>query len=168
MFKKENVPKKGIKLYKTKIIPITRKYWVKLFLSIFDTEEILHIYINKIIIPPRYKTTIVYINQFMFIIKNLILTTIDLITNIKQEIKSDLEKETKKIETKKTVFHKNIIYYNVVLKAQQICANPSLHGRIDFHAKFINLSYWYRGKVARIHIIKKIIIIDKIRTTIVQ
>ena len=104
----------------------------------------------------------------MFIIKKLILTTIDLITNIKQETNNELEKERKKIETKKIVFHKNIFYYNTVLKAQQICANPRLQGRIDFHAKFINLSYWYRGKVVRIHIIKKIIIIENIKTLIVQ
>ena len=96
-------------LYNNKAVLITIKYLVILFLSIFDTEEILHIYINKIIIPPKYNTTIVYINQFMFIIKKLILTTIDLITNIKQETKSELEKERKKIETKKTVFHKNIV-----------------------------------------------------------
>ena len=80
-------------------------------------------------------------SQFKFIIKNLILTTIDLKTNIKQEINKDLEKVIKKNEIKKTVFHKNIIRYLIALIAQQIWANPSLQGRMDFQAKFISLSY---------------------------
>lgn len=125
-------------------------------------------YINKIIIPPRYRIIIVYISQFKFIIKNLILTTIDLKTNIKQEINKDLEKVIKKNEIKKTVFHKNIIYYPIALIAQQIWANPSLQGRMDFQAKFISLSYWYRGKVARSQITRKITIIDIERTESLQ
>lgn len=85
----------------------------------------------------------VYISQFKFILKNLTLTTTDLITNIRQDINKELEKDRNKTATKKTVFHKNI--YKVVLRAQQICDSPNLHGKRDFHAKFINLSYWYRG-----------------------
>lgn len=43
-------------------------------LSIFETEEILHIYKNKTIMPPRYKIIIEYIIQLKFILKKRALT----------------------------------------------------------------------------------------------
>lgn len=79
-----------------------------LLLSIFAMDEILHIYINRTIIPPRYKIIIEYISQLKFILKNLILIIIELTTNIKQDINNELEKQVKKIITKNTIFHKNI------------------------------------------------------------
>ena len=73
----------------------------RFFVSILDTEEILHMYINRIIIPPRYKIIIKYINQLNLIERNLILITIDLIINIKQEINNEFDKDKKKLLPKK-------------------------------------------------------------------
>lgn len=97
-------------MYNDKIEDMVAKKKVRLVLSIFLTEEILHMYINRTIMPPRYRIIIVYISQFKFILIKLTLTITDPRTKTKQDINKDLEKNRKIAEAKKIVFHNNISF----------------------------------------------------------